>query len=78
MKSRINDVGKVLGGMKVFSCTAMGMNIKRRLYEGVAAPTVLYGAERMDYGSSREEVEYNGDEVSEEYVWNNAYRLSNK
>ena len=26
----------MLGGMKVFSCRAMGMNVKRRLYEGVA------------------------------------------
>ena len=36
---RIIDVGKVLGGMKVFNCRAMVMNIKRRLYEGVALPT---------------------------------------
>ena len=43
VKSRINDVGKVLGGMKVFSCRVMRMNVKRRLYEGVAVPTVLYG-----------------------------------
>ena len=26
----INDVGKVLGGIQVFSCRAMGMNVKRR------------------------------------------------
>ena len=44
MKSRINDIGKVLGGMNVFSCTAMGMNVKRRLYEGVAVFTALYKA----------------------------------
>ena len=25
----------------------------------------------MDYGSCREEIQCNGDEVSEEYVWNN-------
>ena len=35
VKCRINDVGKVLGGMKVFSCRAIGMNVKRRLYEGL-------------------------------------------
>ena len=51
MKSWINDVGKVLGGMKVFSCEAMRMNIKRRLYDRVAAPNVLYWAETW---SSRE------------------------
>ena len=46
VKSRINDVRKVLGGMKeVFSCKVMGMNVKRRLYEGIAFPTALYGVE---------------------------------
>ena len=44
MKSRINDIGKVLGGMKIFSCRAMEMNVKRRLYEEVAVLTALYGA----------------------------------
>ena len=46
MKSRINDVGQMLGGMqKEFSCRMMGRNVKRRLYEGVAVPTALYVAE---------------------------------
>ena len=45
MKSRINDVEKVLGGMKtVFSCTVMGLNVNR-LYKGVAVPTTIYGGE---------------------------------
>ena len=39
MKSRISNIGKVL------SCRAMGMNVKRKLYEGVAVPTALYGVE---------------------------------
>ena len=40
VKSRINDVGKVLGLMKkVFSCRSIVMNVKRRLYERVAVPT---------------------------------------
>ena len=47
MKSRINDVQKVLGGMRVFNCRAMGMKVKRRLltwlYEGVAVLNVLLG-----------------------------------
>ena len=42
----MNDKPEVLEGMKkVFSCKAMGMNVKRRLYEGVAVPTTLYEAE---------------------------------
>ena len=46
VKSRISDAGKVLGGMKkVFCCRTMAINLKRRLYEGVAVPTALYGAE---------------------------------
>ena len=44
VKSRINDVGKVLGGMKAFICRAMGMNVKRTLYEEVAVPTAIYRA----------------------------------
>ena len=44
VRSRINNVGKMSGGNnKVFSCRAMGMNIKRRLYEAVL--TALYGIE---------------------------------
>ena len=31
--------------MEVFSCRAMGMNVKRRLYEGVAVFTAIYGTE---------------------------------
>ena len=70
VKSRMNDIGKVLGEMKkVFSCRAMGMNVKRRLYEGVAVPTVLYGAETWSMAvEDREEIKVNGDEVSEESV----------
>ena len=45
VKSWVNDAGKVLGEIKVFSCRAIQMNIKRRLCEGVAVPTALYGAE---------------------------------
>ena len=41
----MKDVGKVLGGMKVLNCRAMKMNVKRRLYEGAAVPTALYGSE---------------------------------
>ena len=37
VKSSTKDVGKV------FSCTAMGMNVKRKLYEAIAVPTALSG-----------------------------------
>ena len=77
MKSTINDVGKVLGRLKkVFSCRAMGMNVKRRLYEGVAVPTALYETETWSMGE--EVIKCNGDEESEEYVWSNTYGPSEK
>ena len=41
----ISDVGKMLRGMKVFSCRAMRINIKERLYVRIAMPAALYGAE---------------------------------
>ena len=28
----------------IFSCRTMGMNVKKRLYEGVALPTAIYGS----------------------------------
>ena len=45
MKSRISDVGKVF----------KGMNIKKRLCEGVAVPTILYGAETWSMGIAGDE-----------------------
>ena len=42
VKCKINDVGKVFGGVKVFSCRAMGMNINRRLCKRVTVSTALY------------------------------------
>ena len=44
VKSRIIYGRKVLGGMKMFCCRVMGMNVKRRFYEGIAVPTSIYGA----------------------------------
>ena len=40
---------------KVSSYKVMGINIKRKLYEGVAVPTALYGIE-TEFGISREEI----------------------
>ena len=46
VKSWMNDVGKVLGCMKVmFSCRGLRMNTERRLYEGLAVSAPLYGPE---------------------------------
>ena len=42
MKSRINDVKKVLGGMKVLTCRPMEIYVKN---EGVVVSTALYGIE---------------------------------
>ena len=45
LKSRISDVGKMLGGMKMFGCRAIVINsIKRMMYK-VAVPAALYGPE---------------------------------
>ena len=43
---KINDVGKMLGGMKKeFNCRVIGMRVKKRLYEGGPVSTALYRAE---------------------------------
>ena len=68
-------LGNALGGMKVvFGCTAIGMNVKIRLYEGVPVPTAPFGAETWIIAVA--EIKCNGDELSDEYVWSNAYGLS--
>ncbi len=52
-KFRMNEVGKVCGGMKrVFKCKSLGMSAKRRLYEGVVVPTALNGAETWNMGAA--------------------------
>ena len=43
----MNDVEKVLGGKKVFSCMSDGNECKKKLYEGVAGPVAQYGAETL-------------------------------
>ena len=51
VKARVNEVGKVLGGLKqMFGCRSLRMNVKKRLYEGIAVPTALYGAETWNMG----------------------------
>ena len=46
VKQRVNEAGRVLGGMKrVWNSRYLGMKAKRLLYEGVVVPTALYAAE---------------------------------
>ncbi len=53
VKFRMNEVGKVCGGMKrVFMCRSLGISAKKRLYEGVVVPTALYGAETWNMGAA--------------------------
>lgn len=43
--NRVKEASKCMGGMKsVLRNRALGMNVKRRVYEGVVVPTALYGA----------------------------------
>ncbi len=39
------------GKKRVFKCRSLRMSAKRRLYEGVVVPTVLYGAETWNMGA---------------------------
>ena len=55
------------------------MNVKRRLYEGVAQPTAQYGAETWNMAvAEQKEIKRNEDEVSDEYVCSNTYGPSEK
>ena len=41
------------GGMNsLFRSRSIGMNVKRRLYEGIVVPTGLYGAETWNLGAA--------------------------
>ncbi len=45
---RVKEASKCMGGRKSVLCNrALGMNAKRRLHEGVAVPTALYGTETL-------------------------------
>ena len=48
----------------MFSCRTMGINMKRRLYEGVAVPSALCEADMYSMYSIIEEIKCNGDEMS--------------
>ena len=41
---------------KVVSCRVMGMNIERKLYEGVAVPTALYEGETWSMAVSEKKL----------------------
>ncbi len=40
------------GNEKKFKCKSLDMSARRRLYEGVVVPTVLYGAETWSMGAA--------------------------
>ena len=62
VKSKISDVRKMLGRMKkVFSCRAIGMNVKRWLHKEVVVPIAI-GLKVVE----EEEVRYSLDEMNEE------------
>ena len=53
VKVRVNEAGKVLGGMrKILKSRSLQMNVKRKLYEGIVVPTALYGAETWNVGTT--------------------------
>ena len=53
VKVRVNEAGKVLGGMrKILKSRSLQMNVKRKLYEGIVVPTALYGAETWNMGTA--------------------------
>ncbi len=45
-------------------------------YEGIIAPTALYGAETWNVGAA--EIECVGAQISEKYVWSNTNESSEK
>ena len=51
VRVRVKEAGKVLGGLnRLFECKALGMGVKKMLYEGIVVPTALYGAETWNMG----------------------------
>ncbi len=57
VKCRMNEVGKVCGGMKrMLKCRSLGMSTERRLYKGVVVPAVLYGAETWNMESAEKRI----------------------
>ena len=52
VKSRVNEVAKVQGGLKeIFKCKSLRMDAKKKLYESIAVSTALYGAETWNTGA---------------------------
>ena len=46
MCQKVKAGHKAMGGMKqLFKCRRLQMSAKKRLYEGVVMPTVMYGSE---------------------------------
>ena len=53
----------------------MGIDVERRLYEGIAVTTALNGAEMWSMGELENRLNVIKI-VSEEYVWSNTYGTS--
>lgn len=71
----MNKVGKVCRGMeRAIKYKLLGLNAKRRPYEGVVILTVLVGAEHGT--AEKEATEYNGYDVFEKYVLSHTNGLS--
>lgn len=69
----MKEAGIVLRGRnRLLKSSTFGMNVKRILYEGIAVPTALSGAKTWSMGvADKKEIEYNGSEMSKDYVWCN-------
>ena len=69
---RMNEGYRAWGAQKsVLSNRGLGIKAKKCLYEGVIAPTALYGAEAWDMRSECQikESECSSDEVFETFGW---------
>lgn len=65
MKLRMNKLVKECVRMEILKCRLVGMNVKKRLYEGLMIPTALHVAEIRNMGAA--ERRENVMEASEEY-----------
>ena len=46
------------------------------MYERIALPAVLYGTETRGLNASeKKEIKFNGNEMSENYIWCDRYRI---
>ena len=54
---------------------AIGLNVKRMMFERIVVPSVSYGAEtKGSKGEGKYEIRCNGNEIFMEYMWCNDYK----